>query len=90
VIKEFIGQSDGEWTSHALADGQNAKVFAFSTDENMTFDFSGDGKAQGLVGAAQSLVEQAEKSDDLSRDAKRKLEKALKALEEAEAALAKD
>ncbi len=90
VIKEFIGQSKGEWTSDAFADGQNAKVFAFSSDENINFDFSTDGKAKGLVGAAQSLVEQAEKSDDLSRDAKRKLEKALKALEEAEAALAKE
>ena len=75
--------------------GQGANVFAFSSGEDVTFDMNGQAFAwstdgshhAGLVTAAKRMTEKVEKSEDLTREQRRKLEKAVKALEEAQKAL---
>ena len=82
-----------------LKSDEDGNVFAFSTDEDITVDvtgethayaFGGGGHAKSLVGAAESLAKKAEASEDLTREQRRKLEKAIKALEDAQKALAEE
>ena len=74
--------------------GQNGtNVFAFSPDgafdmNGQAFAWSTEGNHHaGLVTAAKRMTEKVEKSEDLTREQRRKLEKAVKALEEAQKAL---
>ncbi len=75
--------------------GDDANVFVFKSDEDMKIEGSGNAFAwsthgnhnSGLVSAAKRMTEKVEKSEDLTRDQRRKLEKAIKALEAAQKAL---
>ena len=78
-----------------LKSEHGGNVFAFSSDEDVTIDVEsgghawvmGDSQNTHLVTAAKRLTEKAGKSEDLTRDQRRKLEKAIKALEAAQEAL---
>lgn len=80
-----------------MKDGQpseNTQVFAFSSDDNITIDIEGDDYAYAhggthskmMVDVAADMLKNV-KDDDLSDKAKRKLEKARKAIKEAQEAL---
>ena len=100
VDSEFEGQDgDRKVIVKKMKSDQDGNVFTFTTDEDITVDvtgeshayaFGGGSHAKSLVGAAESLAKKAEKSEELTRDQRRKLEKAIKALEDAQKALADD
>ena len=93
---EFPGKlmtEDHKLVIKQLTDGENAKVFTFSSDEDIEMDsdgnsffFSDGNHTKSLVTAAESMLSNV-KTDDLSSSARRKLEKAQRALKDAKEAL---
>lgn len=90
--KNLMGE-DNKLIIKRLMDGNSSKVFSFSSDDDMEitsdsrrFSFGEGGQTKSLVMAAESMLSNAD-TNDLSSNAKRKLEKAQRALKEAKEAL---
>jgi hypothetical protein len=89
---EFVMHDDsGNLIVKKMGDGQNVEIFVDTmSEDSFEFGFDQANHSNARLMAAQSLLKGIEKDEGLTRDTRRELQKALKAIEKAQKAIAKE